>query len=238
MPSKPSPFRDTFDPQEWSRVYDGSKSDPEHFAFRRSAELAREACLKRSQRGELWLDVGCGTGHLVAELSESGLAAKGIDTDPKMIDFAKDRFPALIFHTAGAEKLPFSSSEADGIVATSVMGCFSSAVPFFREAHRVLRKNGMLIFTCTNASGLLLRLNARFRSGPSDPYHLYSPSEVKRALHETQFEVREIRFYNFFLNPAEKMIPSYSMTLFLEGFGSFGLSRYLARNFIVVASKN
>ena len=144
MPANPSPFRDTFDPQEWSRVYDGSKSDSEHFAFRRGAELARDACLKRSQPGELWLDIGCGTGHMVAELSESRLAIKGIDSDPKMIDFAKERFPALIFHVADAEKLPFASSEADGIVATSVMGCFSSALPFSVRRIEFCVKTGRL----------------------------------------------------------------------------------------------
>lgn len=145
MSSSTSHFRDAFDPVEWSQVYDGSKTDPDHFPFWRSSELARDACLMRSRPGELWLDVGCGTGHLAAQLADGGLAVKGIDPDQNMIAFAKERFPALIFHAASADDLPFSSGEADGIVATSVMGCFSSAVPFFREANRVLCNNGTLI---------------------------------------------------------------------------------------------
>jgi ubiquinone/menaquinone biosynthesis C-methylase UbiE len=240
LPENSSRFRSTFDPEEWSLVYDGSKSDPEHFAFRRSSELAREACFRHSQRGELWLDVGCGTGHLAAELTQQGLVAKGVDADPAMIAYAHQRFPALIFQVSNANHLPFSAGEADGIIATSVMGCLESAAPFFQEAHRVLRRNGLLILTFTNAQSFLLRLNARLRdpSATHDSYHLYSAANVSRQLRENHFEVREIQFYNFFLNPSKKLIPSYSMTLFLERLGKFGLSRYLARNFLITASKS
>jgi SAM-dependent methyltransferase len=48
------------------------------------------------------LDVGCGTGHHVAQLSENNLNVVGIDISPSMISKAKDNYPHYDFKVADA----------------------------------------------------------------------------------------------------------------------------------------
>ena len=48
------------------------------------------------------LDVGCGTGHHVAELIASGYKTQGIDISPSMIDQAKKNFPNFKFEVGDA----------------------------------------------------------------------------------------------------------------------------------------
>jgi SAM-dependent methyltransferase len=48
------------------------------------------------------LDVGCGTGHHVAEFVSNGYKAQGIDLSPSMIDQAKKNFPEYQFDVADA----------------------------------------------------------------------------------------------------------------------------------------
>jgi SAM-dependent methyltransferase len=48
------------------------------------------------------LDVGCGTGHHVAEFVSNGYRAQGIDISPSMIDQAKKNFPDYNFDVADA----------------------------------------------------------------------------------------------------------------------------------------
>ena len=48
------------------------------------------------------LDIGCGTGHHTAMLSDKGLDVLGIDISPSMIETAKKMYPKLNFETADA----------------------------------------------------------------------------------------------------------------------------------------
>ena len=116
--------KDHFDAEQWQRVYtDYAGGD---FLFRRGVELAEKISFEVSMPGELWLDVGCGTGYLAARFNQSGRAVMGVDHDPAMIDSAKRRYinkcptDKLNFITADAYHLPFDDATVDGVMATSL----------------------------------------------------------------------------------------------------------------------
>jgi SAM-dependent methyltransferase len=228
-------FRDRFDAEEWSSIYESKKKDAHSFVFYHGAELVQNVCLQQSRRGELWIDVGCGTGHGAANLSGRGLRVTGIDHDQNMVASASRRFPSLQFLTATADHLPFDDTSVDGVLATSVMGCLAVPGPFYREAHRVLRHRGTMILTFTNQSSLLLRFNRRLPT--TEKYHLYTSSEIVKDLRRHGFELLRLCYYNFFLNLSARTIPPLSLALLLEGLGRFNWSRFLGRNFFVVARK-
>ena len=59
------------------------------------------------QPGERVLDLGCGTGHLTAEIARAGSEAVGIDNSPDMVRIAKENFPDLVFPPCRCQRLSF-----------------------------------------------------------------------------------------------------------------------------------
>jgi len=52
--------------------------------------------------GERILDLGCGTGHLTAQIAERGATVHGIDASAEMIRSAREQYPELSFAQADA----------------------------------------------------------------------------------------------------------------------------------------
>src|SRR5262249_55524210 len=57
-------------PAAWAQVHDLRR--PRDLVFWRGQDLAAEICLPRVRPGDLWVDVGCGPGHLTATLAAAG----------------------------------------------------------------------------------------------------------------------------------------------------------------------
>src|SRR5690242_12948002 len=57
--------------------------------------------------GERILDVGCGTGHLTAQIAAAGARVIGIDRSDEMIATARRNYPQLRFEVADAERFRF-----------------------------------------------------------------------------------------------------------------------------------
>ncbi len=213
-----------FDPAEWRRVYD----KPEGLVFQRGSALVETICRGNLRPGERWLDVGSGTGHLLRALDGSGAFLIGCDHDLAMVRYSREESGRSAFVAGDAERLPFCDGCLDGVAAVSTMGCLVSAGPFFSEAHRVLRAGGLLVATFTNRDSWLRRANnlaGRRRGG--GVYSLYSGVEVTRDLRDVGFEIVGVRFYNFVLSGE-----------WVEGFGRYGVSRWLGRNFVAVGRKS
>lgn len=121
-----------FEPEEWDRMYDGPRASGRSFIFRRASELALGICGEIMLPGQRWVDLGCGTGHLMRACSDQGASLIGADHDVRMVEFARQRSADtplcrnLRFIVAQAERLPFDDATIDGLIATSVMGCLTS----------------------------------------------------------------------------------------------------------------
>jgi SAM-dependent methyltransferase len=69
-------------------------------------ELAKELVpLLGPKAGERILDIGCGTGHLTAEIAASGARVVGIDRSEEMIAEARKKYPGLRFEVMDAREL-------------------------------------------------------------------------------------------------------------------------------------
>ncbi len=236
------------DPDEWAAIYDSRRCTGQAFVFRHGAEVAREACLARATPDEQWVDVGCGTGHLAAELAAAGLGVTGVDSDPKMVRAAELRFVSerdsgrLRFEAADAGRLPFGDGTLDGVVATSLVGCLEESTAFFREVHRVLRPGGYAVITFTNRASVLHAIGglaaARRRRSPLYlPVRLYSTREAVLELERAALLAVEIRYYNCFLSTDSGMLPPRPFALLLERSLNNPAGKAVARNFLAVATK-
>ncbi|MBN1391580.1 MAG: methyltransferase domain-containing protein [Sedimentisphaerales bacterium] len=243
---------DIFDPGLWSSVYDNNNKNDSAFIFRRGAEIVFDISSNIARAGQLWLDIGCGSGDLAEKLSQKDLSVIGVDHDPAMLELANKRFLAnpstgnLKFVKASVCNLPFNNETVDGITAVSLAGCLSSPDEFFRQAHRILRKGGFAVMTFTNRDSFLLKINLYMRkiahktqksALDSLLIRLYRPARVIEDLQNVGFKMVDVKFYNFFLNPANRLIPSKSFALYLEYLNKYKIARRLGRNFIIVAQK-
>jgi malonyl-CoA O-methyltransferase len=131
------------------------------------------------------LDVGAGTGALLARLAEARPAlAAAVDLAPGMCAAARAAAPRAAVAAADAEALPFRGGAFDLFVSTSTFQWLPRLGPAFAEAHRVLEPGGVLCLALFGARTLAeLREAWRAAAGPDGRTHRFADgAEVRRAL--------------------------------------------------------
>ncbi|WP_327356885.1 methyltransferase domain-containing protein [Streptomyces sp. NBC_01304] len=91
------------------------------------------------------VDVGCGAGRAVAELTERGTRVTGVDLDLQMIEVARQRWPKARFETAGAYELPFADASLTGYRADKLYHDLDHPDRALAEARRVLAPGGRVV---------------------------------------------------------------------------------------------
>jgi SAM-dependent methyltransferase len=95
--------------------------------------------------GQRIADVGCGAGRAVAEMTDRGATAIGIDLSEHLITVARSRWAPAQFTVASAYELPFDDGELDGYRADKVLHELDDPARALREAHRVLATGGRIV---------------------------------------------------------------------------------------------
>lgn len=85
------------------------------------AEISRRKVVEDLTSGSI-LDVGCGTGTLLAMASANGLRCYGIDTSPGMLDRARAKTPDAEFLMASYYDIPYADGCFDTVVETNALG--------------------------------------------------------------------------------------------------------------------
>lgn len=98
-------------------------------------------------KGKRVLDLGCGSGKYSKILLRKGGRVTGVDISPDFISLAKKEVPKVEFHVASAYKLPFKNNYFDMVVAGLVVEHFENLNKAFKEIRRVLKKNGVFVFS-------------------------------------------------------------------------------------------
>ena len=87
------------------KLWDASRYDDAYsFVWKHGASLIERLA---PTAGERILDLGCGTGHLTAEIAARGAEVVGVDRSPEMIATARQNYPRLRFEVADAEHIRF-----------------------------------------------------------------------------------------------------------------------------------
>lgn len=116
-------------------------------------------------RGRSLLDVGAGTGELVARATGAGWTATGCEPEPTMREVAGRAHPGLEFVAAALPELPFASASFDAVTANFVLNHVVDSRASAQEMTRVASRGGLLAGTIWTSSPSWFWLEVCERAG-------------------------------------------------------------------------
>jgi ubiquinone/menaquinone biosynthesis C-methylase UbiE len=128
-------------------MFTGPAEIYDRFVGRYSPGLARAMCEAAGVRpGQRALDVGCGSGALVATLADvlgaENVAA--IDPSEPFVDSARARVAGARILVGSAESIPFAEGEFDATLSQLVVNFLTDPEQGLREMSRVTREDGVV----------------------------------------------------------------------------------------------
>lgn len=153
------------------RLVPGKKKDAFYFEH-----IQRYRFASKYTKNKRVLDLGCGVGYGTNYLANHGAKeVVGVDIDPKAIEYARRKYEIrnTKFEAANAEVLTFSSNSFDVVVSFEVIEHVKSFKKSIKEVSRVLKPNGLFIFSTPNRLGI---------RGGTSPYHTkeFTASELRK----------------------------------------------------------
>jgi ubiquinone/menaquinone biosynthesis C-methylase UbiE len=141
------------------------------------------------------IDVGCGTGEVLALLADAGAQRiVGSDLSTDALGYAAGRAGGGALLVSRAERLPFPPACADVVVSLEVIEHLDSDIAALREFRRVLRPGGTLLVTVPAYESLW---------GDHDDWaghrRRYGAGQLTRTIGRCGFEVTRTSYYFSFL---------------------------------------
>lgn len=122
--------------------------DANRFWFRQRERLVGWALDRYFPTAHSFLELGCGTGSMLAYLDRSHphLEMAGVDAFPEGLEIAAARVPGVPLFQADARRLPFES-EFDVVASLDVIEHIEEDDQVLRQIHSALDKSGGLMIT-------------------------------------------------------------------------------------------
>lgn len=150
------------------------------------------------------LDLGCGTGHLTAEIGDRAESV-GADVSAEMVAQAQETYPDCSFVRADARTLPFESA-FDAVFSNAAFHWIDDQDAVCASIHTALRPGGRLVVEFGgngNVETIVNALEAELREAGYDvrnPWYFPSIGEYTSLLESHGFEVT---FATLFDRPTE-----------------------------------
>lgn len=177
-------------PEEYDRMFE-LEDHYWWFVGRRTLALR---LLRKWNQGKRVLDLGCGTGAVLKEISTWGEPV-GLDRSELALRYAKERFGSRLVLGDGTA-LPFASAEFDACVVLDVFEHIEDDIAAMGECARVLKPGGVLVLSVPAFKSLF---------GPHDValhhFRRYRRSEVTERLRSVGLEPVKASYGVFFLFP-------------------------------------
>jgi SAM-dependent methyltransferase len=175
-------------------TYDAQREGSEYRRRKRALELRHFLDLVEKREGENVLELGCSSGFLTKYLGK----VTAIDTSEDMLKIAFSKNPQSKCVYGDMFKIPFGKGKFDKVVTMRVWNHLEEEDmrKAIREAKRVLKKNGELIFDVEEDSAFRRLVGVFYKTifRPTG-YKIYQYSfyDIKRILEEEGFKVEKVR---------------------------------------------
>ncbi|WP_121744190.1 class I SAM-dependent methyltransferase [Natronorubrum halophilum] len=157
--------------------------------------------LARVTRGSRVLDVGCGSGDVLAQAQLRGATVSGVDLADSLLEIASDRLPEADLRLGDMMTLPFEDDAFDAVVSLNSLMFAGDPVEALREARRVLTPDGRLAVALwaeeeINEFRHVVRALVSVLPEPpagDGPFALSEPGVLEEVISEAGFEPFETR---------------------------------------------
>lgn len=144
-------------------------------------------------RGKKVLDIGCGSGRIIADLRKFGATVIAADISEAMVLSTKKKFPDIEVVISDVSNMPFENDSFDFVIATFLIVHLKFLEPAFDEIYRVLKPGGSLILTNINQrKSPKLQLADHEEIVIKSYYH--RPQNVLDALETSLFSIDKEKF--------------------------------------------
>jgi trans-aconitate methyltransferase len=159
--------------------------------------------------GERILDLGCGTGHLAAQIAESGAHVTGVDRSPQMVAAARAAYPNLKFEIADARALNYQSG-FDAVFSNATLHWVHEPELVLQGIWKTLGPGGRFVAELGGKGNIrimreafdqaLIEMGVATAPGEVNPWYYPSVSEYAALAEKAGLEVR---FATLFDRPTE-----------------------------------
>lgn len=175
--------------------WDSSLYDDRHsFVWKKVGDLID---LLDPQTAERILDLGCGTGHLTAQIAERGAEVIGLDGSASMIAQARQNYPKLRFTLADARAFHFEEP-FDAVFSNAALHWIPEAGSVIDRVTACLKSAGRLVLEMGakgNIARIVTALTAALEKAghtARNPWYFPSAAEYATLLEQRAFEIEAL----------------------------------------------
>ncbi len=197
-------------------------NDKHSFVFEYGANLV---ALLDPKKGERILDVGCGSGQLTNQISESDASVIGIDSSEKMIEDSKSKFPDIDFFVMDVADFSFSEP-FDAIFSNAALHWVLNKEKAIECMYKALKQRGRLVVELGGKGNVQmivkklrqsLNSNGFKKNSEKEVWYFPSVGEYTTLLEKYGFMVTLAQYFD---RPTELSDKKHGIEDWLEMFGS------------------
>lgn len=153
-------------------------------------DFFRETALLKP--GDRILEIGCGIGSVVHELSQQGYTICGTDIANAAIAYGLKKYGDIDLTVQPAEALPYEDGSFDGVLSFDLFEHIARIDQHVSEVARVLKPGGFYLFQTPNKFSNIIHETLHHRSLAWRQFHpsLHSPGQLRRRLKRHGFAVQ------------------------------------------------
>ena len=156
-------------------------------------------------KGKSVLCIGCGAGEECEHIKSIGAKKViGIDISKGLIEVAKKNYPEIEFFVMDMEKLRFENDSFDFVYSSLVMHYVKNWTRVLQEVKRVLKKNGVFLFSTHNpvywSAERKTYKNRKYQllgySKNNEEYIIYGDYLNSRKINDIWFDSFKVTYYH------------------------------------------